>query len=537
MECIRRLANPKLLVSVIAIIALCIAVYIGIGRIERNSSLMRRSPSAVQTEYSPFGILNIDFLVPPSAPVLAGMNFAGSPTLAELNTFEDVTTVGAKWVRLSSTTGMTWAFIESTASGGKGHYNWSAMDYVVTELQSRGVKIVTTIAVANELYTASSQDVVANFSMSDEALAGYKNFIAAAAARYNKGSIYGTVNVWQLENELDVLWKNTVQTEGINNYINLLKITSDTIRSINPEASIALAGIAAPSGFDTVYVPLLDAIRQYNYSKPLFDIFDFHWNSREKGNYAAFTLPDTAALAAATATALKDYLNKRVRPKLSEIGYTQAEIWSTEMSSHDGFDDSQGRRRAPTDAPFVHPHTETDHASELIKCYMYALAQGVKAIFWVRLTEWENFGPKNAYFNLTGLIKNANNSGNNSFKKLAYYAFKKMTEVLDWTNIADLKVLIDTDTVHVYQFTKTNGQIVWIAWTDILDGWSSYKLTAVPGDKVTIVESVPFSASGTGADISFSDANSAFKTLIIPADKNQSAYITFGSIPVWAFSP
>lgn len=75
------------------------------------------------------------FPLPASAPVHPGSGEYFAPAINELNTFDDVALVGAKWVRISETVGLAWSFIESTKSGGKGSYNWTAMDYVVSELQ------------------------------------------------------------------------------------------------------------------------------------------------------------------------------------------------------------------------------------------------------------------------------------------------------------------------------------------------------------------------------------------------------------------
>ena len=52
-------------------------------------------------------------------------------------------------------------------------------------------------------------------------------------------------------------------------------------------------------------------------------------------------------------------------------------------------------------------HSEKKQALDLYKIYVYSLANGVKKIFWVTLTEWHNFaGQPNDVFDNVGLINN-----------------------------------------------------------------------------------------------------------------------------------
>ncbi|MBI3569752.1 MAG: hypothetical protein HY082_01420, partial [Gammaproteobacteria bacterium] len=121
-----------------------------------------------------------------------------------------------------------------------------------------------------------------------------------------------------------------------------------------------------------------------------------------------------------------------------------------------------------------------------------------------------------------------------SHKKLAYYTYKKMVEVLedsDWKNIQAVR---ESDDVHVYKFVK-NGKAIYVAWWDYFNDPAYTRgkakpvtITGLQGSTATVTEAVPRFSSG--AEVT--DFNTAFNkgTLSIV---NGTVTLTLGENPVF----
>ena len=132
----------------------------------------------------------------------------------------------------------------------------------------------------------------------------------------------------------------------------------------------------------------------------------------------------------------------------------------------------------------------------MIKYYVYPFSKGVKKIFWA----WgilEGFGgPENNTFDNTGLIYDGDGPYDLGFgvKKLSYYTYKKMVEVLEGSDWDNIETIQEKDGVYVYKFIK-NGKPVWVAWNDN-DSKKQVAIYGINSSSVKITEAVANYESG-----------------------------------------
>jgi hypothetical protein len=150
-----------------------------------------------------------------------------------------------------------------------------------------------------------------------------------------------------------------------------------------------------------------------------------------------------------------------IRQDLDKIGYNNMEIWITETGTYTGRPRDVGGY-----APF---QTEKEQAVDLVRRMVYPISFGVKKVFWT----WgimdcaASEGP-DGYM---GLIYNGKGPGNPGYgvKKLSYYAYKKLVEVLegaDWNNIQTIKEeQNDAYGIFLFKFIK-NGNPIYVGWSE-----------------------------------------------------------------------
>ena len=180
-----------------------------------------------------------------------------------------------------------------------------------------------------------------------------------------------------------------------------------------------------------------------------FDVFDAHWFLHESNYTENFKQ-------------LTDYI-QNIRKKLNEVGYQDTPIWIGEMASYSGSPFIATREGAiKRNKPYI---SEKQHAGELIKLYVHTISLGVSKMFWVRLIEWNGYNRMYGYFDNTGLINNPINDGE-SHKKLAYYSYKKLAEILKGVDIRTIEVLNLGKDVYAYKLIK-NGHPIYFMWADL----------------------------------------------------------------------
>ena len=123
-------------------------------------------------------------------------------------------------------------------------------------------------------------------------------------------------------------------------------------------------------------------------------------------------------------------------------------------------------------------------------------------------------------FDYTGLVYDGCDFVNNKYecgsnvgydkgrgvKKLAYYTYKKMTEVLEGSDWDNIETIQEKDGVYVYKFTK-NNKPVWVAWNDN-DSEKQVTISGINSSSVKTTEAVPNYESGQEV----MNYNTAFKT-------------------------
>jgi predicted transcriptional regulator with HTH domain len=174
----------------------------------------------------------------------------------------------------------------------------------------------------------------------------------------------------------------------------------------------------------------------------------------------------------------------------------------------------------------LQPQSEAEQASGLLKIYIYGLAIGIDKIFWNGLIELHNFaGNPKSSFNFYGLVNNPANDGK-SHKKLAYYTYKKMVEVLeesDWNNIETVQ---EKDGIYIYKFTK-KGKSIWVAWNDTKESKVA-KIIGIGSPRVRLTYAIP--KKDSGKDVK--NYKSAFPVKILDTHKSEVS-INLDNIPVF----
>ncbi|OGW41039.1 MAG: hypothetical protein A2X57_10575 [Nitrospirae bacterium GWD2_57_8] len=303
---------------------------------------------------------------------------------------------------------------------------------------------------------------VSYLELFDERL--YIQFVRDLVERYDGDGVNdmpglkNPVKYWQIDNELpgippfEINSSNQAENDkwlqaSLNNYAHVLDITNNAIKSSDPSAKVALSGMAdigpGTAGlFCQYYLKILEKLKGKH-----VDIFDYHFYGDAKNSWK--TMKDAYRM---------------IREGLDSIGYTDMEIWITETGTYTGRPRDIGGY-----APF---QSEKEQAIDLVRRLIYPLTFGVKKVFWA----WgivdcaASEGPDGHM----GLIYNGKGPGNPGYgvKKLSYYTYKKMIEVLegsDWNNIQMIRdEQNDAYGIFLCKFMK-NGKPVYVGWFSCFD--------------------------------------------------------------------
>jgi hypothetical protein len=423
------------------------------------------------------------------------------PTVPQVDKIEDLVTVGAAWVRYPGWDGITWDMIEQQ----QGQYQW-VRDGLYLQTYNNKIKMNVVVLAYNRNDGAAQGYLPKNMQW-------YLEFLAKAVERYDGDGTEDApgspvVDVWEIGNEEDNFWYDTP-----GNYALLLKESYKTIKRANPNARVAFAGLGGPVGLNSFFIPVLNELEKIKDSpdQKYFDICGFHWSGQFKGNYRTEIFP--------RGSFLLDSLINQMRVELAARGYIHVPIWVGEMSYNDGM---------PPDLAFlIKPRTEREQAVELFKRYIYSAAKGVEKIFWCTLTEWNNFGGEGVgnYFDCVGLINNPLNDGL-SHKKLAYYTYKKMVEVLSGCEWNTIKTIQEKDSIYIYKLTK-NDKSVWIAWNDGLTK-QQVSISGISDNLIKVTNTIPKYQSGKDV-IDYSSAFEVTTSVVT----NNSVSLLLADIPVF----
>jgi len=436
--------------------------------------------------------------------------------------YTHVQDIGVKWVRPGAD--IYWRLVQPTNENiQNGLFNWKPYDDIHGRVPP-GVNILGTI---DALAWGTNLDPVIFkpgtwVFASAEAEKSYIRFVKETVERFDGDGykdmpgLKNPIKYWQIGNEPALRplagIKDFDKSPDWKGYSHLVEITCKAIKDVDPQAKVALAGLAS-GGLspddqrgqrerEEFYVPILQ-----NLHGKYIDIFDIHcyappneWKGIK--NIYAF-----------------------IRQKLDENGYQHTEIWITETA-------------VPSK-----PFGEILQAINLIKSYVYPLSFGVKKVFWWNMIEGEPPIEGDQSSNHFGLVYDGIGQGDPGYgiKKLSYYTYKKMIEVLegsDWNNIKAIKEeQNDAYGLFLYKFTR-NGKPVYVGWFDCFD---EQKCSVIRIDlraelsfdrdvkTIKITEAVPKYKSGKEV----ADYSTAFNSEIKSADGGKIT-IALKKVPVIA---
>lgn len=270
----------------------------------------------------------------------------------------------------------------------------------------------------------------------------YIDFVRACVERYDGDGIddmpglTNPIKYWQLDNE---------PPRGLQDYAEFLMITYQAVKDADPEAKVIIGGTTGMppasdylNNFNQNYLPTLEELT--GFEGQYFDIFDIHWYGNASGDYRGLG-------------EVYDYIDV----KLDALGLSPPEgYWITEMGTYSG---------SPVEKN--HPfQTEHQQARDVVKRCVYSLSLGIKKVF-LAFGLIEGFHHSDGYFDHTGLVYNGEGSDDLGLgvKKLSYYAYKKMVDVLEGSDLDDIQVIQEQDGIYIYKFTR-QGKPIWVVWNE-----------------------------------------------------------------------
>lgn len=328
----------------------------------------------------------------------------------------------------------------------------------------------------------------------------YVAFVKAVVQRYGGDSyaaagLAAPIKYWQVGNE-----PNSMK----NGFADLQRITYTAIKEVCTDCIVLIGGVPGMppvanylSIFDLQYKPILNAL-----GGKYVDVMDFHWYGNATGDYRG----------------AKDVYD-HIRSVLEADGFPAMPFWITEMGAYSG--DPLVSLVSPVDYPL---QTEQQQASDYFKRFVYPLSFGVKKVF-PAFGLMEGFKHDGGYFDFTGLIYDGQDWTGTTpsdlglgVKKLGYYTYKKLTEMLEGSDWSSTETIQASGNVYVFKFTKNNAPI-YVAWWDYFDEPSfapgntkTISITGVQGSSALITEAVP--KFSEGKDVT--DYATAFNTQTVP---------------------
>ena len=357
---------------------------------------------------------------------------------------EYVNDIGIKWIRGGGTPYFFWALVDPDMSGDnfqwsgrtdKGSYNYDVLSFV----EENELSMLINIGVDPPRQTSHTNK--GSFLPKDKE--AYSNFVKAAVNKYPY------IKYWQIGNE---------PVANLNDYGEYVCLTYEAIKEVNPNIKVLLGGAAGlnrdpddfsvyQNNFNKAFFPLLEDLSLQN--KRCFDIFDFHYFGLAGDDYLM----------------VRDVYN-HISGKINGLNMpAPEEYWITEDGTYSGDPKLKaGAGKERKDPPY---QSEEEQAISLIKRFIYPTTFGIKKVFWA----WgikEGFHHDDSYFDFTGLVYDGEYDYDlgNGVKKLSYYAYKNMVEVLDgsdWNNIE--KVKENSNGVYAYKFNN-QGKDIWVVWND-----------------------------------------------------------------------
>src|SRR3989338_696317 len=389
--------------------------------------------------------------------------------------FKNILELGVHWDRpFEGHTKTMWLDIENENTG-KGNYDFRNSDIILSEAFKKDVNLFISLPIINPLYGSDVSRDGYPYPTHPDALEGYKKFVKEIVRRYSNRVKYWMVGQNEFD-DLNPLARNlrAYSDEGLNTMVKYTKAACEAIKEVCADCRPVIGGsvvsalsfskkgdkVPAPDGKgyreaagDGLYARLIPLVRESREDL----VIDYHfWYKSDK----------------------KDYKNQReIIDKIRKIA-PGGDIWNTETGTVDG----------------INGATEFEQARDIVRLYVYALAYGQKKLFWTNIIEYDWTKDDSSAFDYMGLINNPGNTDGLAHKKLSYYTYKKMVEVLegsDWNNIETIQ---EEDGIYIYKFIK-NSSPVWVAWNDN-EAEKQVTISGMQSKQARITEAVPKLESG-----------------------------------------
>lgn len=332
----------------------------------------------------------------------------------------------------------------------------------------------------------------------------YKNWLANLVKEVNSygkktsGDSDWHIVSWNLFNEVVVDYKQTFGNvaEATTAYANFVIDSAEILRKLSPQSEIVLAGAGSGTdlqgGAGEFYKQVFSKLKQAKLAYEPFDSWESHWFGRGKpGDYK---MNDSNFEA-------KDFIQF-----LQANGYGDKKFVIRAGAAYSG-QDTQERKG------FMDNYqSELDQANFLVKRFIYNLANGAKKIAWSTIYERDKYqGEKHVHFQYMSLIYDGYPDGKsknqecvkgwlpcpdpgNGVKKLSYYSYKKLVEVLKGSGFGNTQIIQEKDGVYVYKLNK-QGKPFWVAWNDN-SAEKQITISGISSGKVKVTEIIPKYESG-----------------------------------------
>lgn len=476
---------------------------------QANNVTLLAGNNSVNRSYedSPFGVSGAY-----SRPYIADDNASRQDVYQKINElktpYEHVQDIGAKWVRPGID--ITWPLVQrSREDVENGVFDWTITDKLYGQVPE-GVNVLANIGVDRGLKQNSWEFV------DKQAESYYTTYIKAIIERYdgdgNKDmpGLENPIKYWQIGNEpafiLGKLLRSDKNAElDWKSFRRLHEITCGAIKENDPEAKVVIGGMAfghlvnssRPEALlykkevESFYLPIINSLQSN-----CVDFFDIHY-------YGAFG-EDRMEY-----KGMKDVYSF-IRSALDKAGFQNTKIWFTETAS-------------PSK-----PFGEKAQAIELVKRFIYPISFGAEKVFWWNMIEGEYPLEDDKPSDHFGLVYDGIGKDDPGYgvKKLAYYSYKKMVDILEGSDWNSVVAVQGGDSIYIYKLNRAN-QSIWVAWSE--NGADrQIQIGGVNSSRINITESVPKYESGKEVKNYYNAFNGETKTV-----NNGSVTLDVGRVPVF----
>ena len=446
-----------------------------------------------------------------------------------INNLKDL---GVYWVRVAGFYSLNWNWSRMRSMDGR----WNNLDAIVKELQFNSINPLMGINLGpEETPDMDEKRRPGRGGMEGRKgrrpgdklpsdLEAYSRFIQSAVERYDMDGaedmpgLRFPVEYYMIGNEPDVpvFWADTPE-----NYAVLVRTTYLAIKRAFPEAKVVVGGSAGslyeylragqypPKGLNTslradsrkgdgFFVDFLRHLRKISGQEDYRDlIMDFHFYGNA-GDWRVI-----------------EYFVRYIRNIEDDLGFAHFSVWVTETGTFSGKISGMVKNdlaRITGQMGKTLSQDEAAQAGELVKRYIFGAVNGVEKLFWFTIKG----GSNPIYFENTGILDS------HSGKKLSYYAYKKMVEILegsDWKNIQT----IQKDGAYIFKFLKS-GKPVWVAWSEER-GLKEATISGIPSKQAKITRLGQY---GSGKDVASYEG--AFRIEVRPV-VNRQINIELGDSP------